>query len=318
MLPRPLLTKTFGLTYRKIPVVAIGKDIYCDTSLIIEALEHFFPTKEGYGSVYPPIQGWNYKGLARGFASFWIDRPFFRTTTGLIPPSVWTSPFGTDRGQLIGHPLDPAKLAAKIPQNLGAFETHLSLLEPTLCSTDKWLFPTETPSLADVAFYYQLKWGTDIAKGKGVYDLTGGSVGEDGQDVAQVVFNEHRYPGVWRWFHRFEAHVASLPDLQTEIEPEDTTWKSAIREIQGKRGLGLVPPATAPNDELDGKRGIVEGALVSVVPDDTGRGNPTLGRLVEVGVEEVVIRPEEKGEVDVDVHFPRVGFVVKRVEGSKL
>jgi len=76
MLPRPILVATFGLTYRKIPVVAIGRDVYCDTSLIIEALEHNFPAKDGWGSVYPPcegLMGWNYRGMARGFASFWID-----------------------------------------------------------------------------------------------------------------------------------------------------------------------------------------------------------------------------------------------------
>lgn len=87
MLPRPLLTSTFGIQYRKIPILAIGRDIYCDTSLIIEALEHFFPTSEGYGSVYPEFKGveeWAYKGLVRGFASFWTDvsifLPFYHTT----------------------------------------------------------------------------------------------------------------------------------------------------------------------------------------------------------------------------------------------
>ena len=76
MLPRPLLTHTFALTYRKIPVLAIGREIYCDTSLIIEALEHYFPKSEGWGSVYPGCEGlgeWVYKGVARGFASFWVD-----------------------------------------------------------------------------------------------------------------------------------------------------------------------------------------------------------------------------------------------------
>jgi hypothetical protein len=32
----------------------------------------------------------------------------------------------------------------------------------------------------------------------------------------------------------------------------------------------------------------------------------------------VVIKPHEKAEVDVRVHFPRLGFVVKVVDGSKL
>lgn len=76
MLPRPLLTRTFALAYRKIPVLALGREIYCDTSLIIEALEHFFPASQGWGSIYPKFEGideWTYKGLVRGFASFWTD-----------------------------------------------------------------------------------------------------------------------------------------------------------------------------------------------------------------------------------------------------
>lgn len=82
-MPRPLLRNTFGLTYRKIPVVAIGREIYCDTALIIEALEYYFPpaeeSKEGWGTVYPKFEGaeeWVYRGLVRGFASFWVDVSF--------------------------------------------------------------------------------------------------------------------------------------------------------------------------------------------------------------------------------------------------
>jgi hypothetical protein len=57
---------------------------------------------------------------------------------------------------------------------------------------------------------------------------------------------------------------------------------------------------------------------LSIAPDDTGRDNPTVGTLVRIGVEEVVIRPNEKAEVGVRVHFPRLGFVVRVVEGSRL
>lgn len=55
MMPRPLLRENFHLTYRKIPVLAIGKEIYCDSSIILEALEHFFPESEGYQSLYPKV-----------------------------------------------------------------------------------------------------------------------------------------------------------------------------------------------------------------------------------------------------------------------
>jgi len=41
-----------------------------------------------------------------------------------------------------------------------------------------------------------------------------------------------------------------------------------------------------------------------------------LGELVALGPEEVVLRTKERGEVDCLIHFPRLGFVVRAVEGE--
>jgi len=318
MLPRPLITKTFGLTYRKIPILAIGREVYCDTSLIIEALEHFFPSSSGYGTVYPEFPGldsWSYKGLIRGFASFWTDKPLFRSTTGLIPSSVWETSFGTDRSQLIGHQLDPEKLGAKIPQNLASLDMHLAMLEPTFKTKGKWAIPTPTPSLADVSLYYQLRWGVDIANGRGIENLSGGGTKDTNrEDVTAKVWNEQRYPGLWSWFHAFERYIDGLPDLQ---KTNEEGWLDAIKKSNPLPEEDLLVPA-AVDGPADVQRDLVPGASVSVAPDDTGRDNPTLGALVKFGVEEVVIKPHEKAEVDVRVHFPRLGFVVKAVEGAKL
>lgn len=43
-MPRPDL-KALGITYRRIPLLSIGKDVYCDTSCIIDALQSHFPSK---------------------------------------------------------------------------------------------------------------------------------------------------------------------------------------------------------------------------------------------------------------------------------
>lgn len=345
MMPRPLLSKTFAVNYRKIPILSIGREVYCDTSIIIESLEHFFPESEGWGSVYPKVEGldsWSYKGLVRGFASFWIDvskrpltslppdhfiinklthpqRPFFRATTGLIPPSVWSSTFGRDRAQLIGHPLSPSKLASKIPQNLSTLDLHLSLLEPTFRNRTGWLIPTPTPSLADISLYYQLRWGIDIAAGKGIYNLTAGGTSDTNEDVTKSVFNAERYPGVWRWFHAFEAWLATLPNRETVVAESDVSWKDELRRtpLLSDEQV-LVPAAAGPHPSLDMQRGLVPGASVSVVPDDTGRDNPTEGKLVRIGVEEVVIEPVGEAEISVRIHFPRVGFVVRVLDGSRL
>jgi hypothetical protein len=50
---------------------------------------------------------------------------------------------------------------------LASLDLQLRMLEPTY-KEGKWALPTKTPSLADVSLYYQLRWGIDIAAGKGV------------------------------------------------------------------------------------------------------------------------------------------------------
>lgn len=250
-----------------------------------------------------------------------IDRrqkPFFRTTTGLIPSSVWFSHFGTDRSQLIGHKLNPVKLEAKIPQNLANLDLHLCMLEPTFRS-GTWAFPTATPSLADISLYYQLRWGIDIAAGKGINNLTGGETEDTNINVTEAVFNEKRYPGLWRWFHAFEGYLQSLPRSETVVAVEDMRWKEALSQTSLRSDSTLLVPAAAEqHPSLDAIRGLVPGVTVSVAPDDTGRDNPTVGTLVKIGVEELVIVPNEKGEMNVQIHFPRLGFIVKTVDGSKL
>lgn len=182
-----------------------------------------------------------------------------------------------------------------------------------------WLLPTQKPSLADISLYYQLRWGMDIAAGKGIYNLTGGGANDTSEDVVSGVFNQDRYPGVWKWFHAFESYIDSLADLETTIDDEkDSSWKQALKNGTPLTEDQLLVPATAPHQDLDRQRGLVPGAMVSVAPDDTGKNDPMFGKLVKLGVEEVVIRPEEKGEVDVRIHFPRLGFVVKGVEDSRL
>jgi len=134
-----------------------------------------------------------------------------------------------------------------------------------------------------------------------------------------LVFNAERYPGLVRWFGEFEKYIDGLPDMQTTVKEGEIQWKDALRRTPLlKDEKLLVPTAVAPHEVLDARRGMMPGVGVSVVPDDTGRGNPTKGTLVKIGSEEVVIKPDEKAELDVRIHFPRLGFVVKVPKGSKM
>lgn len=73
--PRDALQK-LGITYRRIPVLAIGADLYLDTSLATIALEDAFPE--------PSLKGRSW-GLQTASAFFWSDRSLFPLAAGLLP-----------------------------------------------------------------------------------------------------------------------------------------------------------------------------------------------------------------------------------------
>jgi glutathione S-transferase len=270
MMPRPILIKLFNLAYRKIPVLAIGTDIYCDTSIILEALEHQFPASAGHPSLYPrDATRRSNQALIRGFASFWTDRPLFRVTTGLIPGAVWRTSFGQDRAKLIGHKLDPDKLEKKVPQNLSNLDLHLSLFEDLFREADdEWVFATPNPSAADIAVWYQLNWGMDISAGKGIYNLTGGGTVDNTSIGAKNVFNKVRYPATSAWFERFRTFMDGLPVVEKSISEDEV-----VRLLESLPAVDpvLLPTPALPHVDLDGTNGLVKGAVVSVAPDDTGR-----------------------------------------------
>jgi glutathione S-transferase len=274
MMPRPFLRNTFGLTYRKIPVCFIGQELYCDTSIILEALEYFFPPSEGYKSLYPQAaDGRTYQPLIRGFASYWTDRPLFRVTTGLIPGSVWRTSFGVDRSNLIGHKLDPEKLEKKVPLNLSSLDLQLSLLEPLFNEDTKgpWIFSTEAPSAADISLYYQLKWGNDIAAGRYIGDLTGGGTPDTDEAGAISVFNPRRYPRLSKWFQAFSDYIDRMPDVGRTITDKEGLQILIKSTSPGLQEIPLIPTPAPPHTELDARNSLHVGVEVFVAPDDTGR-----------------------------------------------
>ncbi len=273
MMPRPLLKDNFNLTYRKIPVLAMGREVYCDTSLIIEALEHFFPESEGYQSLYPlAADGRNYRALIRGFASYWTDRPLFRITCGLMPASIWRSSFGRDREGLIGHKIDAEKLEKKLPENLSRLDQQLSMIEPLFENQNGgFVFSTPAPSLADISLYYQLEWGSDMAAGRSQNNLTGGETKDTDTDGVAPVFNMQRYPGTFTWFGMMKSYFDNLPS--TEKTAGD--FSDVLKQMKEAPNLGpkslLLPTPNPSQADLDKQSGLTEGAVISVVPDDTGR-----------------------------------------------
>jgi hypothetical protein len=190
------------------------------------------------------------------------------------------------------------------------------------------LFDTETPSLADVSLFYQLEWGCEIAAGRGIGDLTGGGTMDTETEGAGSVFNQERYPGLWAWFQRMKSHIAGLPKMETRLEKGDeAAAMKAIEALKGYPKLGaecMIKTPAGQHVELEARSGLVvgKGLKVSIAPDDTGRDDPTIGTLVGLSPEEVVLEPVKldgkDAVVDVAVHFPRIGFVLKPLREAKL
>jgi len=72
--PRPLLSPLTG-GYRRAPVMQIGADIYCDTHVILAALDRLFPQK--------PLVNTPHEGLARAIGFAW-EREMWIPSIGVL------------------------------------------------------------------------------------------------------------------------------------------------------------------------------------------------------------------------------------------
>ncbi|MDE1172508.1 MAG: glutathione S-transferase family protein [Parvibaculaceae bacterium] len=146
IMPKPeLLALTGG--YRKIPVMQIGADIYCDSQIILRELERRFPT--------PSLHVGEDKGLSWGLG-MWTDRTFFQTVIPIIFGYVGkhiTPEFKQDREAMSGRPFDVAAMAAAAPLMADQLRAQIDWLEAQLGDGRPFLLG-EKPGLADVNVYY--------------------------------------------------------------------------------------------------------------------------------------------------------------------
>jgi glutathione S-transferase len=141
--PRPLLTPLTG-GYRRAPVLQVGADIYCDTNVILPALERLQPVP----SFYPTGS----EGVARGLAFAW-ERQMWIPTIGVlvhyigehIPPE-----FIKDRKEgYLGIDISKGAMAPQFTQHVQAVRAQLAWLKEALAAR-LFLFG-DVPSAADLA-----------------------------------------------------------------------------------------------------------------------------------------------------------------------
>lgn len=271
--PKPDVVALTG-GYRKTPVLQIGADIYCDTALIADVLEHIQPRP----TLYPePI-----KGMARTLAQwadttlFWTSMAFNMQPEGLAqlfgntPPEV-TRAFGEDR-----KAMSAGMLRLRPPDAAAAYKSYLRRLSDML---NDWPFLLgEVPCIADFAMAHPL-WFT-----------------RERTPLLAGILNAT--PAVLDWMDRMAAigHGA-----MEKISALDAIAVAAAST-----------PAPLPDDIFQDEHGIPLGSRVLVSAESFGP-EATEGELIAATRMHYTLRRTDERAGTVHVHFPRIGYSLKAV-----
>jgi glutathione S-transferase len=263
-----LLAMTGG--YRRLPVLQIGADIYCDSQLIFREIERrvpkptFFPNGE-YGLPF---------ALSR-----WTDNAMFELAMRVsfapiaekLPPALVA-----DRARLyLGPNGDFKKEAADLPHVLAQLRAQLRWLEAQLAAGSLYLLG-DRPGMADL-----LAWFI-------VWFLRGRNPRAD-ELLAQ-------FPALLAWEARMKTIGHGQPSPMTPVEA------LAIAK-------SVEPLAAETSDPLD-PQGLAPGMKVAVAPISVGGEAAVVGDIIAVDCDKIAVRRSHAACGIVAVHFPRVGYRV--------
>ena len=146
--PRPDIA-ALGVNYRRIPLLSMGRDIYCDTLLIMEKLEEWYPADK-----YKKISADNPTELAlERLLEKWTDVVVFKPAAAVIPTSLdlMKDPnFQKDREALWGRKWTQEAQDALRPPALADMRANFDFLETVLSDGREWILEGDGPKLADI------------------------------------------------------------------------------------------------------------------------------------------------------------------------
>lgn len=272
IMPKPELTPLTG-GYRKIPVLQIGADVWCDSQAILRELERLHPGP----SLFSEGEGEGSGEATHMAFAFWSDRVFFQTAVGVVFGSVGDrvpEAFLEDRSRLMGQAFDVERMKAAVPMLRDGLRAQLGWLETQLGDGRPFLLGA-APGLADFTAYHPI-W-------------------------------------FLRTFHPPSAQTLdATPRLRAWAERVAAIGHGEVASMEPAEALAVAreaKPATPAAHDPGDPNGRAPGDRVAVLPDDYGR-DPVEGELVASSPQEIAIRREDPAVGEVVVHFPRAGFVV--------
>jgi glutathione S-transferase len=271
IMPKPdVLALTGG--YRKTPFMQIGADIYCDSALICDVLEHRQPEP----TLYPT----QHKGLARVLAQ-WADTTLFWAAMAYnlqpkgaatmfegAPPEV-AKAFGADRAAMT-----TGMTRLRAPDATAAYKSYLRRIANMLDGQD--FLMGSAPCVADFAVYHPLWFSRKRV-----------SVMADILDAT---------PAVLAWMDRMAALGHG------SMEKFSATEAIALAAAS--------TPLPVSDEPFQDEHGIPLGSPVTIAAESFG-AELTAGDLIAATRMHYTLRRTDERVGTVHVHFPRVGYVLK-------
>ncbi|CAL8577198.1 hypothetical protein XPA_003042 [Xanthoria parietina] len=286
-LPREDLN-ALGVKYRRIPILSIGRDIYCDTRLILRKLEEKFPS--GAIGASDPDQ----KALQKLLETWTIDGGVFHRAAQAIPPEMpllndpkWVK----DREDYMGRSWGKEDIARGRPEALAHLREAFELLESTLLADGRqWILKTKQPSLADIEAIWPFHW---------LCTMEGA--------LPPSLFGKENFPKIYAWIDRFSSTLKAARNSAPKVVT-----------LKGPEAIQYITQAefTEPSGEVDAQDplGLKKGQDVESWPIDSGFNHRDRGQLVALTRQKVVLKAQAKiGHKDVHIHHPRTNFRIRAV-----
>jgi glutathione S-transferase len=279
VLPKPDVVALTG-GYRRTPFLQVGADVYCDTALICDVLEHVQPE--------PPLYPAHLKGVARIFAQ-WADTTLFwaamayniqpRAFGQMFPDEATANAFLADRKAMRSN------MTQLRPQDAtSAYRSYLRRVAHMADEHD-FLFGTE-PCVADFAAYHPLWYTRTRAPA-----------------MAEIL---QATPSILEWMERMAALGHGAPEKLSSADAVEV----AVRAEPMPAGSNLLVDSAFQDDH-----GIALGSRVTITPESFGTES-TEGDLVAATRTHYSLRREDARAGTVHVHFPRIGYVLRKAQSA--
>jgi glutathione S-transferase len=254
IMPKPKLIPLTG-GYRRIPVLQIGADVYCDTGIIIRKLDELFPEP----TLYP-----NGLEAAAHQMNIFADRRMFWSTTPVIfekLAAVVPKAFIEDRSKMM-QGADFGQIPAQAPDARNQLRAYLDMMDRQLEHTTYML--GESFSLADAALYHPV-WFLQSE--------------QSSFELAQ------KFPNLMRWFKRIDAmghgNMKGMdPEEALTIARESTPSSHQHEDVNDPNKLKLGTKVAVTPDDY-GFDPVVGNVVVSSIYEiAVERDDSALGKIV--------------------------------------